>query len=655
VKKIFFLLAALGFTTACQITPMPSPATNTTSPYPVRIESMTNKTVNNLVLIYMAAENNLANAAVMDMLEIERAISNFRKKGDDVLVYIDVVKNMDEYEYYLDNSPIVNSNGWYLYPGGVFEPVGLSTEGYMQAKRVHTNKNNNSGDPEDLREFLAFAKSKYNYNKVFLVLWNHGSSFYPMGTNVTFAKDINPYKGAASPLFIGYDEISQDSLSDEEIKWAISKTLTNVEAIGFDGCVMGNIEVAYEYRNITKNYVASVNVEPVDGWPYDVWMSRWAAQGNTDMQSLTRMLVDAFREVYATNDTGIHETLYSMKMPESITGIIAEYRDMATYILNDTNIAKAWMMGQYYFQWEKNKMYDMTFDQNAKGIVLEYMMSNIAVNTAHAGMDSLYSAYQNTLANYVYTSTNGASPTFYKPWTLYNAKKEIAGKWYGPQNIKLLFDYPNLYTITTAEDYILDEKTIEMFIDYTRINFFLESWNNEGSSTIRPTLSGFYLDNPDGVGSFDNFVLLTNNLIHRTNAVHMADFEDHFYKFIVTSGGTFRLWVATDEGLDLWNYFPYSDELIAIYDDTRTMLAAYTSQDNHDQGYAMFFWSDYYTKDSSSVTNSINATHKAYFLDTTLSPGTYYLRIRTLLSIGKPFQRAPYIMWVGTNSTATLN
>jgi hypothetical protein len=39
--------------------------------------------------------------------------------------------------------------------------------------------------------------------------------------------------------------------------------------LGMDACLMGNIEEAYEYRNIAQYFVASPESEQGDGWEYD--------------------------------------------------------------------------------------------------------------------------------------------------------------------------------------------------------------------------------------------------------------------------------------------------------------------------------------------------------------------------------------------------
>jgi hypothetical protein len=635
---------------SCSTAPVNPPAGNK-----VDIYDMTNRTVNNLVLIYFAAGNNLEPNAVQDFYEIELAVSSLRAKGDDVMVYIDFYANKSSFDHYIDQNyyPEITSafqnNANYLYPGGVFDPQGIDGNGMMTAKRVYTNKNNNTGDPACLDEFLDFVKSKYSYSHVFLVLWNHGSSIFPMGTNVTKAKDETPYKGLA-PLYIALDEESEDSLSDEEVKYAISNSLGRVDALAFDACIMGNIEVAYEYRNICDYFIASPNYVPTDGYPYDTWLITWAQSSSNDINSMAKLLCDKFQAYYIAHDTPYYECLYSMKMPEGADQLTAKLNSLAGYIKTSTNVNKAWIMMKYESYPDTNSpRYRFDYPVNCDTYTIDRMFQYIATNSGNGAVITLAADVSNIVKNYVYASTNNGCPTLFYPVSWNGAKWFLSQGWYSPDNLKFLLDNPEIKDITTGEDWMINEKTEGMFIDWTEAT--LLDW----SKAVK-VKKIFYLDNPDGVGGFANYVTLSNSLIRKTNAVHKCDVDDHYYKVDVATGGVFQLWIAFDSGYEIWDYYPDSVKLITVYNSGQSEVVALTVSDvrnNIGGAKGLNFDTGYIVKNG--ITNDMAGGYNPHNISAMLSAGQYYIKVTMIGTFGPEFNYAPYLMWLGSNNTCTFN
>jgi len=112
--------------------------------------------------------------------------------------------------------------------------------------------NRSMGKQSTFQDFLTWGVKNYPAKKYAVILWDHGS-------------------GAQG---FGYDEnnLGDPSLTINEIKGAL-KAATAVskqkfELVGFDACLMGNIETATGLKDYASYMVASEELEPGHGWDY---------------------------------------------------------------------------------------------------------------------------------------------------------------------------------------------------------------------------------------------------------------------------------------------------------------------------------------------------------------------------------------------------
>lgn len=114
--------------------------------------------------------------------------------------------------------------------------------------------NNRMADPNNLTEFINWATSTYPAENYVLDLWNHGS-------------DIQGYGG---------DEIKEnnhESFKIPQLKQAIQSSNfisqgKKFEIVGFDACLMANLEVHNAMKTFANYIVSSEQLEPGHGWNY---------------------------------------------------------------------------------------------------------------------------------------------------------------------------------------------------------------------------------------------------------------------------------------------------------------------------------------------------------------------------------------------------
>lgn len=132
----------------------------------------------------------------------------------------------------------------------------------------------NSGDPQTLQDFLNWAVSSFPAERRILILSDHGSSW---------------------PGFGGDDSHAQDMLTLAEIRQALQANGTNFDIIGFDACLMANIEVAYALKDFGKMLVASEEIEPGHGWDYQTVLNGLNAGPTLTTAAAGRLITDSYK------------------------------------------------------------------------------------------------------------------------------------------------------------------------------------------------------------------------------------------------------------------------------------------------------------------------------------------------------------------------
>lgn len=217
-----------------------------------------------LFMIYMAADNNLEEYALLDAREmsdgyhydpnftvlilIDRADNTVSGSSDDPGVFGENFS--DTRLYRMTDSGMLRISG-----GDVFPEITATGEW-----------EGNTGDAETLKKFIRFGKYTYPADKYGLVIWDHGTG--PRGWSGGV-----PERGAASD-----NSVSGDMLYTAEITDVLSAD-ESVDFLGFDACYMSSLEVAYQYRpgngSFSADIIAAAATEEWGpGWDYEMVFSR---------------------------------------------------------------------------------------------------------------------------------------------------------------------------------------------------------------------------------------------------------------------------------------------------------------------------------------------------------------------------------------------
>ena len=182
-------------------------------------------------------------------------------------------------------------------------------------------------DPATLTDFIRFGTSSYPANRYFLILWDHGG-----GSLAGYAHDELYPNGTMT-----VDEISK-ALNDGGVKF---------DWIGFDACLMANMETAIAVEPYADYLIASEETEPGTGWYYTNWLSKLANNTSMPTTSIGKEIIDDFIQSSYQSSSRDKTTLSLIDLAEfsgTVPSIFSEFaKEINSTIKSDdfTKIADA--------------------------------------------------------------------------------------------------------------------------------------------------------------------------------------------------------------------------------------------------------------------------------------------------------------------------
>ncbi len=161
-------------------------------------------------------------------------------------------------------------------------------------KKVGTVELSNMGDQETFSDFLNYCYTYHPAENSMVILWNHGGGV--LGG-------------------VAYDEIyGLDSLSMKELQGAFASSFPNVtepvfDIIGFDACLMANIDTANIISPYASYMIASQELEPGNGWDYTGILTALAANPKISSKEIGIAVCDSFMEGCVKYGTAAEATL----------------------------------------------------------------------------------------------------------------------------------------------------------------------------------------------------------------------------------------------------------------------------------------------------------------------------------------------------------
>jgi hypothetical protein len=225
-------------------------------------------------MVYLDGDNNLESNAITDFLEMASVGSN-----TDVNIVV-LFDRIADYDSSYDN--------WTDARRGIVNPddVPDTTWGIGLGEL-------NMGNPQTLIDFVEWAMQTYPASRYAVVLWDHGSGWHKGDEDSLLFKSVCD------------DDSQGDRLFMQELRNALETIETNEQEpdlLGFDACLMGMVEVAYEIREQASVMVASEKKEPGSGWPFHTILTDLVASPSMSTSQLGSTIVSRYYQSFGNDE-----------------------------------------------------------------------------------------------------------------------------------------------------------------------------------------------------------------------------------------------------------------------------------------------------------------------------------------------------------------
>ncbi len=261
-------------------------------------------------MVYLNADNDLESAGIKDINEMEKIGSG---GNINIIVQCDRSPEYDE-----SNGNWIGARRFYIQKDDDFSKI--------NSKEIaNLGESVDMGDPAVLTDFIKWGVKNYPAKKYALVIWNHGSGW--KFQNARFS----PVKG------ISYDESSGNHLDNFKLTAALAEGVKlnggkKFDIIIMDACLMAMVEIAYQIKDSAKVYIASEEVAPADGMPYDSILAKLAAKPSIGEKEFSAAIIEDYVRSYKGGSQGWSNCTFSAFDLSNIDALATKIDALAKYL-----------------------------------------------------------------------------------------------------------------------------------------------------------------------------------------------------------------------------------------------------------------------------------------------------------------------------------
>jgi clostripain len=207
---------------------------------PVKSETWT-------VMMYMDGDNDLESELLSDISEVKRGLQD---NSVNVICLMDRISG-ESYDSLILGSNFNDARLFRLMPDDYWK---LNGGTQFPTMTTTTGVELNMGDPANLQKFIQYCKENYPADHYVLVMSNHGG-----GVRSRALGGGDPSQDGSTRAICYDDSSSGDCLYTAEITDVLTSA-ESVDLLVLDACLMGNLEVAYQYRPGTGDFSADFMV-----------------------------------------------------------------------------------------------------------------------------------------------------------------------------------------------------------------------------------------------------------------------------------------------------------------------------------------------------------------------------------------------------------
>lgn len=245
----------------------------------------------------MQADNDLADYAIWDLLEIEKGLNHGQKV--DVFVELDLpgdgqIRRLQM----LPNSDLKNIDLTRI------DPKNYSLK-HLKAKELEVISEH-IPQKERLLNFLIESEKRYPTTNTAVVIWGHGEGFS--------AGKIAQFGGVAVD---DYPLKSKLSITEISEILEIYQNIHNkkIDLITFDACLMQTLEVAFELADYAKYLIGSLQIHDFRGLPYEEILQLFHSKQLSSYE-LAFQIPEKFEQYSFANEGSSKRTISAINLSE---------------------------------------------------------------------------------------------------------------------------------------------------------------------------------------------------------------------------------------------------------------------------------------------------------------------------------------------------
>lgn len=259
------------------------------------------------VFVYMAGDNSLSGAVTVDLNEMEAGLNSDRVR---IVALADQDRQGDSRILEIQHDPNgfnFNTVSRVVDDGGAVIPA---------------NHEVNTGDPATLEKFMSWGVKNYPSRRSMMVMWNHGGGVF-----------ANP----AHLKSFCWDDSSNEAHLNLVDFWRVSQRLSNkakFDVIGFDTCLLGHLETAFQLRDLGSFLVSSEKTEPGNGWDYEALAKTLSQNPTMYPREFSSKIVSSYNAFYKKENTS-DTTLSSMDLEKLKNRLVPSVGELAKVLQSD--------------------------------------------------------------------------------------------------------------------------------------------------------------------------------------------------------------------------------------------------------------------------------------------------------------------------------
>ena len=167
----------------------------------------------------------------------------------------------------------------------------------------------NMGDGNFLVNFATYCIASYPADYYMLILWGHGTGWWqplqPVSESISHQKYPaiiydDHYSTTTLDSTPEYLDVLELDAALSQIKNFLGKPL---DILGFDACLMSEIELAYQYRNYANYLLASEELTYIAGWPYHGLLTTLRNNPTLSPEYFLKQAVEIIDRSYSSDQT----------------------------------------------------------------------------------------------------------------------------------------------------------------------------------------------------------------------------------------------------------------------------------------------------------------------------------------------------------------